>query len=291
MSFIYNSLITAIAFVGVLSNLQMLSNCYKNKASNTFLEERWTVVFCQAVYQVFVLVTNTVSSWTGFNALCGEHDCDHCNGMYTSVATFMVFSVSGSLAFFANEPRSVPCRKRELIPSYATNTTAVLALVLAAFVTIRCRLNRFCEDTLFYLMAINLITTVTIVLLLHVAFGSCKPQLDAAAPKVSWIKFCVKNKGTALFVALFIACFGVMLTFQKVLNLLLLNAAVGIALPMAFNDLNGSGCETEKEIGGLVISKWRFLGWRHFMSSRYCKLLTELIFFMKFFVEVSVFLW
>lgn len=104
-------------------------------------------------------------------------------------------------------------------------------------------------------MAINLITTVTIVLLLHVAFGSCKPQLDAAAPKVSWIKFCVKNKGTALFVALFIACFGVMLTFQKVLNLLLLNAAVGIALPMAFNDLNGSGCETEKEIGGLVISK------------------------------------
>ena len=27
------------------------------------------------------------------------------------------------------------------------------------------------------------------------------------------------------------------------------------------------------------------------MSSRYCKLLTELIFFMKFFVEVSVFLW
>ena len=255
MSFIYNSLITAIAFVGVLSNLQMLSNCYKKKASNTFLEERWTVVFCQAVYQVFVLVTNTVSSWTGFNALCGEHDCDHCNGMSTSVATFMVFFVSGSLAFFANEPRSVPCRKRELIPSYATNTTAVLALVLAAFVTIRCRLNRFCEDTLFYLMAINLITTVTIVLLLHVAFGSCKPQLDAAAPKVSWIKFCVKNKGTALFVALFIACFGVMLTFQKVLNLLLLNAAVGIALPMAFNDLNGSGCETEKEIGGLVISK------------------------------------
>lgn len=258
MSLIYISLITAFAFAGVLLNLQMLSNCFKNKTKNTVLEERWTVVACQVVYQVFVLVTNTVSAWKGYDVLSGKHDCNYCNAMYTSVATFMVFFVSGSLASFAIEPLFVSCHKRELIPSYALNTTAVSALVLAAFVTIRW-LSPFCEDAVFYLMAINLILTVTIVVLLRVASGLCEPQPDSdkalklSILKTSRMKFCLKNKGTTLFVALFLVGFGVTQCFQKLPYLLIMNVAVGIALPMAFNDLAGSSCETEKEIKVLVI--------------------------------------
>lgn len=254
-------LITAVAFAGVLFNFKMLFSCVKNKTKYRFLQDNWTVLVCQAVYQVFVLVVNSVNAWTEPDV---QHEEHHCSAVYSSVASFMAFFVSGSLMSLAVECRSGACQELELFGTCALSTTAVLALGFTVSVMIRW-LSCFCEDFSFYLMAINLIIAMMIVVVLRVAFGSCV-ELDTTTPKLSMPKtslmhLCKKSKGTVLFVALFLMCIGVMVTqlvspqaFQKVLYLVIVNVAVGIALPLTFNDLIGSSIEMEKETRVVVIT-------------------------------------
>jgi len=78
-------------------------------------------------------------------------------------------------------------------------------------------------------------------------------------PRTSLLTRCKKNKGTVLFVALFLMCIGLAVTqlfstqaFQALSYLLIMNAVVGIALPVAFDDFIVLSRELENEIKTVV---------------------------------------
>ena len=248
----YILLITALGLVGVFFNLQMLLTCYKNKTKNTFLQNIWSLVICQLVYHVTVLVINTVDAWTRLEVQQEEY----CSTIYLLISTFMTFFVGGNLmAILAMECRNPTAyQSRVLIPTCELFTTAALALGFTVSVILRLyTCSR--EQSAFYLMVISLIVVVTIVVLLLVASG---PSLQlhnitpkpTAMPKTSLPHRFMKNKGIVLFVALFLMCVCVSVTqlfspqaFYAAFYLLIMNAVVGIALPLTFNGFVDSRSE------------------------------------------------
>ncbi|KAL9983579.1 hypothetical protein ACROYT_G005774, partial [Oculina patagonica] len=260
MSSMYIPLITAFGLVGVFFNLQMLLTCFRNKTKYTFLQNIWAFVICQFVYHVSVLVMNTVDAWTKLDVQQGEY----CSTIYLLISTFMTFFAGGNLmAILVIESRNtMPYQSRELFPTCGLFTTAALALGFAVSVILRYAC--FCEQFVFHVMVISVIIVVTIVVLLLVASGSTL-QVDNTTPKRSMPKTSLpirfkKNKGIVLFIALFLICIGVSVTqssvspqaFHAAFYLLIMNAAVGIALPLTFKDFVDSSSELENEISLFV---------------------------------------
>ncbi|KAL9983580.1 hypothetical protein ACROYT_G005775 [Oculina patagonica] len=258
MSSMYIPLITAFGLVGVFFNLQMLLACFRNKTKYTFLQNIWAFVICQFAYHVSVLVMNTVYLWT---RLLDVQQGEYCSAIYLLISTFMTIFVGGNLmAILVIESRNpMACQRQELFPTCELFTTAVLALGFAVTVILR-RYACFCEQFVFHVMVISVIIVVTIVTLLLVASGSSL-QLDntipkpPAMPKTSLSNRFKNNKGIVLFIALFLICTGVSVTqslfpqaFHAAFYLLIMNAAVGIALPLTLKDFVDSSSELENEI-------------------------------------------
>lgn len=250
--------------MGVFFNLRMLLSCYKNKTKYTSLRKIWTLAICLIVYQVSILAMNTVGAWKELEVK--QHE-GHCSAIYLLVSTFMTFFVGGNLmVIVAIESRDpMANRNRELFPTCELLTTALLSLGISLFVMIRWYSSCH-QDFAFHLMVFSVIVAITIIVfLLFVASGSCL-QLDHTTPKPQKLKtslpnLCTKSKGSLIFVALFLMCIGAAVTqysspqaFQPVLYLLIMNATVGIALPLAFNDLIYSSSEVENETKIAVIS-------------------------------------
>lgn len=264
MSSIYIPLITALGLVGFFFNLRMLLSCFKNKTKYTFLQNIWPVVICQTVYHVTVLVMNTVDAWTRLDV---QRE-DYCSVVYVLVSTVMTFFVGGNLmVILAMESHNNSVdQSRESLPTCTLFKTAVLALGFTVAVILRCYIC-FHQQLTFYVMNIGVIVVVTIVVLLLVACGSSMSSLDLdritaklPMPKTSWLIRCKKNKGIVLFVALFLMCTGLAVTqlfstqaFQAFSYLLIMNAVVGIALPVIFGDFIVSSSELENKMKTVVI--------------------------------------
>ena len=265
MGSIYAPLITSLALVGVFFNLRMLLSCLKNKTKYTFLQNVWPVVICQAVYHVTVLTMNTVDAWKRPDLQREEY----CSVVYALVCTLMTFFVGGNLmAILAMESRNsleLVDQSREPFSTCALFRTVVLALGFSVAVILRC--YSCCHQHLaFHVMNISMIVVVNVIVLLLVAYGTRIPSLDldritpnSPIPRTSLLTRCKKNKGTVLFVALFLVCTGLFVTqlfttqaFQVFSYLLIMNAVVGIALPVAFGDFIVLSSELENEMKSVV---------------------------------------
>lgn len=251
--------------LGVFFNLRMLLSSLKNKTKYTFLQNIWPVVICQTFYHVTVLTVNTVDAWTRLDV----QRLEYCSVVYVLVSTVMTFFVSGNLmAILATESRNTLESVNQSREPFFTRTlfrTAVLALGFSVVVFLRCYIC-FDQQLAFYVMNISVMVLVTIIVLLLVACGSTMPSLDLdriarnrPMPRTSLLTRCKKNKGTVLFVALFLMCTGLAVTqlfstqtFQARSYLLIMNAVVGIALPVAFNDFFVLSSELENEIKNVV---------------------------------------
>ena len=254
-------LITGLGLVGVFFNLRMLLSCLRNRTKYTFLQNIWPVVICQTVYHVTVITMNTVDAWERPDVQRGEY----CSVIYALVSTLMTFFIGGNLmAVLAMESRnnleSVD-QSREPFSTCTLFRTVVLALGFCVAVILRCYVC-FHQQLTFYAMNISVIVVVTIIVLLLVAYGSSVPSLDLAriTPnrpmlRTSLLTRCKKNKGTVLFVALFLMCTGLVVSqlfstqaFQAFSYLLIMNAVVGIALPVAFDDFIVLSSKLENEM-------------------------------------------
>lgn len=262
MSPIHFTLITALGLVGIFFNLRVLLSCLKNKAKYTFLRNTWPVVICQTGYHVTLLIMNTVDAWTRLD----EQRVLYCSVVYVLVSTVMTFFVGGYLmAILAMESRNTLGSVDQSRDPFSTCTlfrTVVLALGLCV---LRCFIC-FHQQLAFYVMNISAIVVVTIIVLLLVVCGSSVSSfnLDHIAPKLPmpgtpFLTRCKKNKGIVLFVVLFLICTGVAVThafstlaFQAFSYLLIMNAVVGIALPVTFGDFIDSSSELEDEMKTVV---------------------------------------
>lgn len=249
MGSIYVSLITVLGLVGVFFNLRMLLSCLRNKTKYAFLHNIWPAVICQTVYHVTVLTMNTVDAWKRPDV----QRVEYCSVIYALVSTLMTFFVGGNLMVILamesrNNLQSVD-QSQEPFSTCTLSRTAVLALGFCVAVILRYYIC-FHQQLAFYVTNISLIVVVTIIVLLLVAYGSSMPSLDLdrITPnrlllRMSLLTRCKKNKGTMLFVTLFLVCTGLLVTqlfstqaFQAFSYLLIMNAVVGIALPVAFGD-------------------------------------------------------
>lgn len=265
MSPIHITLITALGLVGIFYNLRMLLSCLKNKAKYTFLQNTWPVVICQTGYHVTVLIMNTVDAWTRLD----EQRVLYCSVVYVLVSTVMTFFVGGNLmAILAMESRNTLGSVDQSRDPFSTCTlfrTVVLALGLSVAVILRYFIC-FHQQLAFYVMNISAIVVVTIIVLLLVTCGSSVSSLnlDHIPPKLPmpgtpFLTRCKKNKGIVLFVVLFLICTGLAVTnafstlaFQALSYLLIMNAVVGIALPVTFGDFIDSSSELEDEMKTVV---------------------------------------
>lgn len=257
----YVPLITGVGLVGVFFNSRMLLSCLKNKAKYTFLQNIWPVVICQTVYHVTVLAMNTVDAWRKLDV----QRVEYCSVVYVLVSTVITFFVGGNLmAILAMESRNTLASVDQSREPFSTCTlfrTAVLALGFSVTVILRCYIC-FDQQLAFYVMNISVIVVVTIIVLLLVACGSSVPSLDLdriapnhPMPRTSLLTRCRNNKGTVLFVALFLMCIGLAMTqlfstqaFQAFSYLLIMNTVVGIALPVTFGDFIILSSKLENEM-------------------------------------------
>ena len=262
MGSIYVPLITSLGLVGVFFNLRMLLSCLKNKTKYTFLQNIWPVVVCQTVYHVTVLTMNTVDAWKSPDV----RRVEYCSVIYALVSTLMTFFVGGNLmAILAMESRNSLGSVDQSRDPFSTCTlfrTAVLALGFSIAVIARCYLC-FHPQLAFYVINISVIIVLTVIVLLLVAYGSSVPSVDPdritpnrlMMRRTSLLTRCNNNKGTVLFVALFSMCTGLVVAqffstqaFQAFSYLLIMNAVVGVALPVAFGDFIVLSSELENEM-------------------------------------------
>lgn len=261
MGSIYVPLITSLGLVGVFFNLRMLLSCLRNKTKYTFLQNIWPVVIWQTVYHATVITMNTVDAWMSPKL----QRVEYCSVIYALVSTLMTFFVGGNLmAILAMESRnslgSVD-QSREPFSTFTLFRTALLALGFTIAVILRFYIC-FHQHLAFYVMNISVIVVVTMIVLLLVAYGSSVPSLDLdrITPnrpmlRTSLLTRCKKNKGNVLFVTLFLMCTGLVVTqlfstqaFQAFSYMLIVNAVVGIALPVAFGDFIVLSSELENEM-------------------------------------------
>ena len=239
----------------------MLLSCLKKKAKYTFLQNIWPIVTCQTSYHVTVLIMNTVDAWTRLD----ERRAECCSVIYVLVSTALAFFVGGNfMAILAMESRNTlgsVDQTREPFPTCALFRTAVLALGLSVAVIVRYYIC-FHQHLAFYLTNISVMVVVTIIVLLLVACGSSMSSLNLdriaaklPLPRTSFLTRCKTNKGIVLFVALFLMCTGLavaqifsMQDFEAFSYLLIMNAVVGIALPVMLGDFINSTSELENEI-------------------------------------------
>ena len=265
MGSVYVFLITGLGLVGVFFNLRMLLSCLKNKTKYTFLQNIWPVVICQTVYHVTILAMNTEDAWKRLDA----QRVEYCSVVYVLVSTVMTFFVGGNLmAILAMESRNTLEAVDQSRERFSTSTlfrTAALALGFSVAVILRCSIC-FHQQLAFYVMNVSVIVVVTIIVLLLVVCGSSMPSLDIdrivynrSMPRTSLLTRCKKNKGTVLFVVLFLMCTGLVVTqlfstqaLQVFSYLLIMNTVVGIALPVTFGDFIALSSELENAMKTVV---------------------------------------
>ena len=221
-------------------------------------------MICQFVYHVSALAMNTVDAWTRLEVQQEEY----CSTIYLSTSTLMTFCVAGNLMAILTLDSRIPVahQQQKLFPTCELFTTTALALGFTVSVILRWY-TCFREQFAFHVMVISLIVVVTIVVLLRLAASGLSLQVDnitpkpTAMPKTSLPHRFMKNKGIVLFAALFLMCVGVSViqlvspqAFHAAYHLLIVNAVVGIALPLTFKDFVDSNSELKIEIKTVVTS-------------------------------------
>ena len=154
-------------------------------------------------------------------------------------------------------------QSREPFSTCALFRTVVLALGFSVAVILRCY-SCFHQQLAFHVMNITVVVNVIVQLL--VGYGAGMPSLNLdritatlLIPRTSFLTHCKRNKGTVLFVALFLMCTGLFVTqlfstqaFQMFPYFLIMNAVVGIALPVALGDFIVLNIELEDEMKSVV---------------------------------------
>ena len=262
-------LLTAICgILGIFCNVQMLYTCFKDN-------KKRALVASQFVAEVTIIAVNIVEAWK-------EHSQDiiwvahpeNCFPFYKLVTIFATFFSCGNLLVMVALKSRGPVSESEK-EEFLTKLLLLPGIFLAAVGSgsvwwFSC----FSQDNE---SAANLITVSAFIFLLVMTvlvFVAWQTRLDHGSHKLSCLCDCfLEDFGTVLFVVLFTMCIGALTIHisiplgcnsvetrlfqitEKALYMFVVNYTVGIAMPLAFMDLNESSYQEKdkKEIKVMVV--------------------------------------
>ncbi len=259
MSVIFMLLIGAFDLTGVFFNIRMLLKCFKDKTKYTLLQKCRTLIICQCVCQVTILVTNAVESWKLLHDVQPTESCDMFRALSISVIFFQAFNyvILMNMNFSADHRKaSVTCGvslKLKVLAAFS------LGCVGSAMIWYSCFSQEFLSQTA--VERILFVVTIAFVVLLFAAdsTNNIHDQLDDTAEETSietcsllW-SVCKENKRSMLFIALLLICLVVILAgvpwsslsldfeqarfFQVIVYSLITRFVFGIVLPLTISDL------------------------------------------------------
>ena len=254
--------------IGIVCNVQMLYTCFKDN-------KKRALVASQFVAEVTIIAVNIVEAWK-------EHSQDiiwvahpeNCFPFYKLVTIFATFFSCGNLLVMVALKSRGPVSESEK-EEFLTKLLLLPGIFLAAVGSgsvwwFSC----FSQDNE---SAANLITVSAFILLLVMTvlvFVAWQTRLDHGSHKLSCLCDCfLEDFGTVLFVVLFTMCIGALTIHisiplgcnsvetrlfqitEKALYMFVVNYTVGIAMPLAFMDLNESSYQEKdkKEIKVMVV--------------------------------------
>ena len=249
-------LLLAFHLVGLFFNIRMFASCFKEKAKYAILQKSRPFMICQFILQVALLALNANEATTTFGKEPSQKWCGINSVLMTSVAFLMTYNV---LAMLAIEHHAVVGLRREPSSKVALLLFGIITLGIVISVSV------FSVTELCTSYTTLTVTCSTLMLLILWALWRMCTYIDHDTPKTTTetstlLDFLRKNKTVVFFSALTILTIvlkiildvfcSVLFNFQsveeeyqgiqffeKVIFLYVMCLAVGISLPLHFQNL------------------------------------------------------
>jgi len=245
----------AFHLVGLFFNMRMFTSCFKEKEKYTILQKSKPFMICQCILQVALLGLNVNEATRVFGKERIQEWCGTNMVLMTSVGFLMVYNV---LAMLAIEHHTIIGLRREPSPK--------VALLMFGMITfgIVCSISVFSATKLCTSYRTLIVVCSLLMLLILWALWRVCTFVDRDIPKTTTetsalLDFVSKNKtvvffSTLIFLALFLKIFLDVISsvvfnfhpveefqgiqfFEKVVFLYVMCFAVGISLPLHFQNL------------------------------------------------------
>ena len=260
MGWIY-IILTTLDLAGVYFNLRMLLSCFTVEPKRSFLREYRPLVICQFIYQVSVLAMNSIEAWGGLDVQHDESSCSVLKMTSICINIFLVSNLVAMLIVAVEQP--ITYNNQELSPKLLMLVPVCLGFTGSAILW-------WCSCSSLHEFESQVIAIIFFVVFLPLPLVTWKKytQRDQTSEKLDaallWATFKENKKVCAVAVWLLICCAVVIGSGtssrspseefnEKIICVFMINSAVGIGLPVAFNELFDSIYENVKETKTVVI--------------------------------------
>jgi len=249
-------LLLAFHLVGLFFNMRMFTSCFKEKAKYTILQKSKSFMICQCILQVTLLALNANEATRAFDKERTHEWCRTNSVLMTSVGFLMVYNV---LAMFAIEHHTIVGLRSEPSPKVALLMFGIITFGIVCSISVF-SVTELCTSY----RTLTVVCSLLMLLILWALWRVCT-YVDRDTPKTTTetsalLDFFSKNKtvvffSTLIVLAIFSKIFldvisSVVFNFQpvedefqgiqffeKVVFLYVMCFAVGISLPLHFQNL------------------------------------------------------
>ena len=254
-------LLMAFHLIGVLFNIRLLASCFKDKTKYTILQKCRPAMIFQCILQLILLALNAYQVTKAFSDHQEKEWCGT-NGVFTTpVAFFLIYNL---LAILAIEDPSIVGLKRKLSPIQAMSAAFITGIISCGillwagfFSTAELCTSHLASIAACWLM-IGILLVLAWKICMHVDQDAAKTTSRETSPELN---FQSKHKATVFLAALVVVCilFAILKLvetvvislqqrvdfqnwtdiqfFQKLVSVNVIWLAVGIALPVCFQQL------------------------------------------------------
>lgn len=249
-------LLLAFHLIGVFFNMRMFTSCFKEKAKYTILQKSKPFMICQCILQVALLVLNAYEATRAFGKQRSQEWCGTNSVLMTSVGLLMIYNV---LAMLAIEHHTIVGLRREPSPKVALLMFGIITFGIVFSISVF-SVTELCASYTTLTVACSLL----MLLILWALWRVCT-YVDRDAPKTTTDKsalldFLSENRTVVFFSTLIVLAivlkifldvissvvfnfqpveeeFQGIQFFEKVIFLYVMCFAVGISLPLHFQNL------------------------------------------------------
>ena len=256
-------LIAALDLAGVFFNFRLFWKCFEGRAKNTFLQKCRAFIICQCVFQVTILVANTVESWKLWHNTQPREICDVFSLVSTSTLFFQACNLTVILVHYSDHKMA---RENGHMSSKVKVSAAIILLgFIGSAVTV---LYCFPLELLFHmaLKRVSFVVTVAFIVLLFAVVSKYFHEVEASTKTFPLLwNICKEFKRSTimLFISLLLMCLAVYLRmfprssfsvdyerakfFQEVIYSVITSYVVGLCLPLSIIDVIDSSHEEEHD--------------------------------------------